>query len=276
MRITETKDENEIFQRLNMMRGMLAIVVLLSHIWGYSGIVFLVPFNKIVTIAVTFFFFLSGYGMFKSYRNNEEKYIFKIFRVKIPYLLWMAVVVYLFGVIIELVFLGLNLDDNTFTPIGIRHFVLSTNWYVYELIAFYIMFAIAMKLINEKYQLLFMAIISSIAFVCLFYSGLVEAYYNSIVGFLFGMFCYKYNFLNWKSKFKWLWIIALIILVIAFGGMFLLNRSSILFAIIRNIAAVAAIILCIFMVYKLDLCDKFFQYLSKISPEIYFFIFQLH
>ena len=72
MHVEYNMDEKELFIRMNNLRGYFAIVVLLSHIWGYTGMSILVPFNKMVTIAVAMFFFLSGYGMIRSYSRKEN------------------------------------------------------------------------------------------------------------------------------------------------------------------------------------------------------------
>lgn len=186
MKIETIHEEKEILVRMNQLRGMLAGAVLFSHIWGYTGLIFLVPFNKIVTIAVAFFFFLSGYGMTYSF-HRKENYLKEIFRVKIPFLLWMALLAYIFSCLLEKMILLYGESSHTFLPFGIPKFLISTNWYVYELIGFYLMFYFSMRYIQKKYQLLVIGVVSVIAFIFLYYSGLVEAYYNSIIGFWFGM-----------------------------------------------------------------------------------------
>lgn len=272
MRFLVANEDDEFFVRLNALRGVFAIVVLLSHVWGYTGLVFLVPFNKIVTIAVTFFFFLSGYGMLRSSVKKEKKsYIIQIFTQKIPFLIWMAALAYVFAFLLELIIKRAGIEDCYYTPISIKNLFITTNWYVYELIGFYIVFAAIVGLVKEQYQILSIFLISIIAFVLLFYSGLVEAYYNSIIGFSFGMLCFKYQ-LNGKIKEKWwITIAAFIIFVLAFLGMFLFNKDAIGFAVIRNLAAVASIILVTKVVQYINFIDAFFKYLSRISPEIYFY-----
>lgn len=85
---------------INKYRGILAITVLLSHTWAYTGFKILVPFNKIVTIAVFMFLFMSGAGLEKSnaVKINYSKHIWK---GKILKLSLMAVETYVFSCILE-------------------------------------------------------------------------------------------------------------------------------------------------------------------------------
>jgi membrane protein len=270
MHVEYNMDEKELFIRMNNLRGYFAIVVLLSHIWGYTGMSILVPFNKMVTIAVAMFFFLSGYGMIRSY-SRKENYIKEIFTVKIPYLCFMAVTAYLFSAVMEIIVKLSSVEKYNFLPLGVGRFIYSTNWYVYELLGFYVLFALVMKFIKKRYQLIVILGVSIAAFVILYKADVVEAYYNSIIGFWFGMLCGKYQATEIVDQHKKGWLLGSLILVGAFGGMFILDRESMIFAVIRNFAAVGAMVLVLYMIRYIDVNDKFSRYLSKISPEIYFY-----
>ena len=113
--------------------------------------------------------------------------------------------------------------------------------------------------------------VSIAAFVILYKADVVEAYYNSIIGFWFGMLCGKYQATEIVDQHKKGWLLGSLILVGAFGGMFILDRESMIFAVIRNFAAAGAMVLVLYMIRYIDVNDKFSRYLSKISPEIYFY-----
>lgn len=270
MKLEKTNKEKEILLRMNNLRGVLAFVVMLSHIWGYTGIVYLVPFNKVVTIAVAFFFFLSGYGMMCSF-HEKEGYLKGIIKNKVPFLLWMAVIAYVFAAILERILIEYGAEGGVFLPFGFRKFFISTNWYVYELIGFYVVFALCMKFLKDKYQVIAVGLLSLLAFFILFYSGLVEAYYNSIIGFVLGMFLGRYGCVKMMGRMRYGFWLGGGILVISFGTMFVLNHDSIGFALIRNFAAAAAILVVLYIVKNLDTDDKVLKYFSRISPEIYFY-----
>ncbi len=265
----KTNDEKDILKRVNQLRGLLAIVVMLSHIWGYTGIVYLIPFNKVVTIAVGFFFFLSGYGMTIS-SGLKDDYLRGIIKVKIPYLISISILAYLLSGIFELI-LKRWCDINIFMPISLKKYFITTNWYVYELLGFYLLFIIVKKFVSERYQLLIVATASVIGFIILFNSGLVEAYYNSIIGFWFGMLCGKYGCIVLMDRYKKGYIIGIIILVGAFVGMFIFDKRSMLFASVRNAAAVGAIIVVIYIIRMINTDYSLLRSISSISPELYFY-----
>lgn len=137
MKIAECQSEKEMLGRLNNLRGVMALVVCLSHMWAYTGYVYLVPFNKAVTIAVSFFFFVSGYSMLHSY-NKDNDYLRKIFRIKVPFLLYMTIFSYLFAVLLEFLLYRENIQ--WYGPVSIVNFLEMTNWYVWELLVFYVLF----------------------------------------------------------------------------------------------------------------------------------------
>lgn len=264
------EDEKEIYLRLNYLRGLLALIVLLSHIWGYTQISLLVPFNKMVTIAVAAFFFLSGYGMARSF-EKKNNYLKSIFGEKIPFLIYMAVMSYIVSALLEwIIGTKVQLGNNAFIPIGIKSLLINTNWYVYELIAFYLLFAIVMKFCPKKYQIPVVFIVSVIAFFILFNAGVVEAYYNSILGFVMGIFCYRSSWLKWIDK-KGVLAIAIFGVLMCFSTMFLVNHTTVYFAIIRNMAAIAMIIVVLYFIRMINTKYEVLNYLSKISPELYFY-----
>ena len=270
MKISYSSEERELFLRLNNLRGILALVVLFSHIWGYTGIRILVPFNKIVTIAVAFFFFLSGYGMMRS-SARKPGYGKEILMVKIPYLLWMAAAAYIFSFLFETVLSFGKGNTLIFSPFSMKQFFVSTNWYVWELIGFYLVFRICKKILREKYQVTAVFMISAAAFIILYYSGVVEAYYNSIIGFGLGMLygsgeCWKIT-----EKYTKGWIAAAALLIFGFAGMIFMDKNGILFAAVRNLAAMGAIILALYLIRYINTCDRVNQCLSRISPELYFY-----
>ena len=269
MRLETNNNSEELFIRYNNLRGYLAIVVLLSHIWGYTGLVYLVPFNKIVTIAVAMFFFLSGWGMIRS-AGKKEHYVKEIFITKIPFLLWMAMLAYVFSAILENVLLA-NSETAEFLPLSIIRFVKSTNWYVWELIGFYLIFSICIRYIRKQYWLLMVGGLSAVAFVVLFHMDVVEAYYNSIIGFVVGMYWGSRTVESPNARGAKTQICAVIVLIISFGCMFVLNHESILFAVVRNIAAVAGIVLVLWVLQYWNPVDSVSKWLSKISPELYFY-----
>lgn len=159
---------------LNQLRGILALCVFLDHIWVYTRIVGFLPFNKTVTIAVAYFFFVSGYSMMMAY-GNDKRYLSKIWRVKIPFLIYLSVVAYCTGTILEYTFFRNQL--RRYLPFSPLKFFATTNWYIYELLCFYILFIICMKLFSIKKGIVAIGIGTVAGFLILFIFGQGGGYY---------------------------------------------------------------------------------------------------
>lgn len=116
-----------------------------------------------------------------------------------------------------------------------------------------------------------MGIVSVIAFISLYYLGIIEGAYSSILGYVFGMFCYKYSYLRWTKHFSWIFVFAVIGLFMSFVCMFIFDRTTIGFAFIRNAAAIEAIVIILHLIQYIDITNAFTIFLSKISSELYFY-----
>ena len=270
MRFERTDDEKEIFIRLNGLRALLAITVLFSHIWGYTGLVFLVPFNKAVTIAVYLFFVLSGYGLMRSYQRKKG-YIKSIFMLKIPHLIFMAVMAYIVSAFVQMLLGVTEKGEECYLPFGVTSLLRTTNWYVYELMAYYIIFSLVTR-ISNKYIMIGVIMLCTIAgFVILFHSGLVEAYYNSIFGFVTGAVLGRFDYSDiLKHTFSG-FMVGGIMLLVSFGLMFVLNKDSMTFALVRNFAGCGAAIFLLYFCRYIKIDNGINRYICKMSPELYFY-----
>ena len=269
MQYNQTESNRELFIRLNRLRGILAVCVLLSHVWGYTGLVFLIPFNKAVTISVALFFFLSGYGMTLS-AEKKGNYRKEILLIKIPWLLYMAILAYLFSALAQMLLKVPATEEGSYLPFGIKQFFVSTNWYVYELIGFYLVFAITLKIKSGKIRTGIVSFISAIALVLLYKAGVVEAYYNSIIGFSTGMIMGSLKKTEVLKK-KVMLLCGVFIFAAGFGFMFILDKHSVLVAIIRNITAAGGMIIVTYICSIIDYHLLPNDYLCRISPELYFY-----
>lgn len=257
----------------NKYRGLLAITILLSHTWAYTGFRILISFNKVVTIAVFLFLFLSGLGIETS---NAVKLHYRehIWKAKIPKLCFMAVEAYVFSYILEgIVSKIYEFQERQYTPFSMCSFIESTNWYVYELLIFYILFSI-FSMTESKKRMIFLWGTSIILFIIFYMYAPVEAYYDSIFGFVFGVSCYKFK--NWISK-KYTNLIVIAAVAVSIVCMLSGNTQNIWFAVIRNVMGICAVYI-IWKFYNSDnyIINRWFDTtinnkLCEISPELYFF-----
>ena len=136
-------------------------------------------------ISVAFFFFVSAYGMARSY-DAKEDYLHGFLFSKFSYLLAIAVIAYLHSLIIKFLFTG-SIEPKHI----IRGFFTSTNWYIWELLFFYLLFFLIYRYI-PKYRV---SIIGILTFLCAtggFAIGLPQGYYCSAMAFPAGLLFYEH------------------------------------------------------------------------------------
>jgi peptidoglycan/LPS O-acetylase OafA/YrhL len=61
--------------RTNMLRGVLALLIILHHLSSHLDIPALYYFHDMGSSVVSMFFFISGYGLIKSYKYKGELYL---------------------------------------------------------------------------------------------------------------------------------------------------------------------------------------------------------
>ena len=199
-------------------RGLFAIVVILHHLAQRTetGILFRF-FTSMGSLAVAFFFFLSGYGLQKSYITKSDKYrdgflLKRVPTVFIPYIIittiyWMTLLFlgqfYSLKDIIQRFIVGNPIADN--------------SWFIVNILVFYVIFWLLMHICKKHY---FMMILGGFIWYILHFIFCYKMkyggfWYTSSQLLVIGMFwaLYEQNIINlFKKKY--------IILTILSAGLF--------------------------------------------------------
>lgn len=171
--------------KINMLRGLFCLEIIFGHVVRYeAGPIFL--FGKFMICSVAFFFFVSGYGMTVS-AQRKESYLNRKYWINKPlYLLILPAMVFILECVIDLCFGKIA----EYYPNGSRPFFqwyfFKTNWYLWELIVFYILFWLIFKFVGKN-RFVWMFAISLTAIIVMYLCGLHEAWIASALGFPFGV-----------------------------------------------------------------------------------------
>ena len=262
----------------NSYRGIFALIVILHHIaQRVSGGIMPPDFTRVGYLAVSVFFFLSGYGLQKK-NLSDETYIHTFLLKRIPTILIpYAIMSFAYWLLYAL------LGDARSLSVVLHNFIKNGDpivwfsWYVVCILVFYFAFYILMKIFksNKKgmvlggiiYYIIYVAICRSLSFGLWWYSTLLLAvfgifwasYEQKILGFLKKyyvpvlLFC-LISFLV-LAKYKWtiywsipsLWTELALVIALAF-----------LFVTVTIILSL-----------KVRFGNRFLDFLGKISFEIY-------
>ncbi len=144
-------------QNTNQLRGIFALVVILHHLsQRSSGSIVFPLFAYVGYLAVSVFFFISGYGLMTQYQQRQQTYAKTLLTLRIPSVL----IPYLITTVLYSVFYGVMGETVTvqsvlFSLVNGSPIALF-SWYIIAILCFYFLFYLATKLSkgNRKIHML--------------------------------------------------------------------------------------------------------------------------
>lgn len=246
------------------LKGILAIVIVGSHLSYATSIQLFTIFNKLGTTAVSLFLFISGYGITLSFLKNEHSYLNAFFRKRF----WKVIYPMLIATIIYIAF---NLLDKGFLPNKIFSNLifkgitpLPNSWFIFALLYGYISFYIAFKLNTRKeYALIVIFLLSLLFITYTIYFNFTRAWWVTTLSFVTGVFyaIYRDKLFPIIKKANTIVIFTFIILGII--------ASKIEFLLLIPYTFIPLIVVALLSYVQLPLNNVFFNTLGSISYEIY-------
>ena len=256
-------------------RGLLALIIVLHHLANRfsaseSGIVFNL-FNHVGFLAVSIFFFISGYGLQKQHiekENYSKGFLLKrLPTVLIPY------------IVVNLIYWAMSFLYKK--PLGILNIltglvdgspVVAHSWYIISIIVFYIAFALLMAICKKRHGL--MLILASAFYVVYAFVCIMLDYgawwYNTAFVLIFGMVWAVYEKQIMSFLKKRYWIVG-VIWSVAFAVMFVV--ASLLppleFPINSILASAFFSVLALLVFAKIKFENPILKFFGKISLELY-------
>lgn len=217
---------------------------------------------------------ISGYGLMYNF-DNREGYLNHFLRKRLINLLVPVYVVYIIWGCLERILIK-NYFLHTFLEyILLSDFWSKTNWYVFEIAIFYVVFYCLYKFLPKRRANILLVVMTIIFIFVAFFLKIDNPWYGSSICFPFGILYEQCaELLNkWMKKYYWLkatatlFICGLTIVLFFFLG----NDSIIGNPIARNIAALSFSIWLLFLLDKVKIDYSICKWLGKISYEIFLF-----
>lgn len=256
----------EICQRLNNLRGLFAIEIVIGHVIRYDR-TFLYPMGKFMIISVAFFFFVSAFGMVQSFQG-KERYLDNFLFPKTGYLFCLAVIIYLINVLTDYI-VPFKLHYFETWDCFFTNFPVMTNWYLWEQIFFYLLFYFVYKYL-KKYRIMLITVIVFLLAGVVFCAGWIEGYYASALAFPFGLLYGEHYEKCQKIMHSFLGKAAVIVMVIMGLSSLLFKENSLLGMVyLRNIMCVSSMVILAIIVEYFSFDNKILRFLGRHSAEIY-------
>ena len=252
----DTPLSSENTQRL---RGLLAIVIILHHMSERINGGYFFPFLQHMGYLIcAFFFFLSGYGIFLSYKRKGTKYLQDFWKQHILYLI---LVFFIVSFIYTIYYIVIGKFHPTIT-------IASNSWYIIVQLLLYLVFWISFSLFSDKYSFIIVFILQIFLTILLIIFKRPCIWYISNFGFFIGILIANYK--NQVFRFIHTHYISSFLLFIFLFTLF----SGIPFicgyyVICRMCSSVIFCFLIICTLCKIRIIGYICKWLGSISLEIY-------
>ncbi|MCR5576903.1 MAG: hypothetical protein K6F56_07835 [Oscillospiraceae bacterium] len=257
---------SSLLSRFNSLRGIFAIEIILGHVIREDKTL-LFPLGKIMIISVAFFFFVSAFGLSQSFHANKH-YLDGFIRRKCGYLIYLILLIFLFNTVIAY----FSPVETPYFPIKdafVLHIFSVTNWYLIELLFFYLLFYCVYKYwYAHRYPIIIA--VTAAGVVIAFYAGLQEHWYASALTFPLGLIFME----NYECCSRFLssprgYLTVFVSTCLGMCSLLFGNTSLIGMVILRNLMCISAILLLAIILIHFEVSNPLLKYLTRYSTELY-------
>lgn len=242
------------------------------------------PFMYVGYLAVAFFFFCSGYGLYKSLKEKEDYFKDFLFNRLTPILIvhFLISFIYIFITNLQNIPISFNSPFTLFGPNTANPY----SWYIYTIILCYILFKLAFKYVKNDNISIMIIIVGELLYILFCNYWLYGGWwYNTILIFSIGILWAKNE--EWIQKkisdyYKQCLAIALALFVVGFAGSealtsfltksdYLMGYSigQLILALIRTIASFGFVWLIVLIAGRVNKENKVLDFLGGLTLEIY-------
>lgn len=260
-------------EQSNNLRGIACIYILLCHcnmFYSFDGLLGLIlkPYNEATILSNGLFFFISGYGLWKSSKwkinyLSSKRLFFRIKQLIIP-----AISVYMFSSVI-LVLKERGTLISIFSILHITRWLRYNDviWFVIELIFLYILFWILFSKLQIKYANAIL-LICIILWECIAYSsGRGIVWYASTLCFACGLFVGQLE--NEKVSFSVVRSVIYGVGLILSFSCYVLSTNHLFVAVLSNISSLNFVLLIYEVTKYVRVGNSITSFLAGIFYEIY-------
>ncbi|MBQ3061693.1 MAG: acyltransferase [Lachnospiraceae bacterium] len=283
----EFNDDYLCMNDCNRIKGLFAIVVVLHHLsQKTSQGVLLQSFENVGYLAVGVFFFISGYGLIHSLTNKKE-YLKGFLSKRLSAVIRPYIIIYLVFFLVHSLINGKLLSlENIYIIDKKGDTFVAYSWYVFVIIALYIMFYLLAKLFgNRKVFIVIGSLIFEILwiYICIYQLGYGSWWCNTVLCFSVGMLWKLYEeCINRAIRKRYIIVLSItFILFFLVYGMYksptvvqfikdhIIDNNVVIFTMWRSCVSIIFVILVALLGVKIKLGSYFLEKVGHVSYEMY-------
>lgn len=268
-------DEEISKEKSTALKGIMAVLVMICHLRGGIPALNNTILGSLCTVlgylAVSVFFFLSGYGLTISYRDKKEQYISEFGRNR----LLSFYCICLFWIVLYIVFdflRGIQITfKNVFQSVTFGNTVVINGWYLQTIFVLYILFFVCARMSKTLRGLNISVFIGLLFYICLcLVMNLSTTWYESVFSFGLGILI---GTKGWRGQQK-NYVAQTIFIFISFAITLMLGNTTIIAiagirVICKMISAILFVLIVLLLSEKICIENVVTKYLGILSFEIY-------
>jgi peptidoglycan/LPS O-acetylase OafA/YrhL len=230
MKLRKIKSESDLnhfsVENTLPLRGILALCVVVAHLQQRFPFSYFAVLGSLGAPSVAVFFFISGYGLTKSYLNNGRKYLDGFLVKRLGKIL--PLFIFLTCLCLELQWLYADVSVST----QLKNLFLKGSppldfsWFIYVIILIYVSFYIVARITSEFRFLLIGMIITCVCYIsCVYSIGYGGFWYITVPSFVSGLVISRYEKQVRQFVVQYHWK-TLMILILAWVGSKTINHAN--------------------------------------------------
>ena len=250
------------------LKTLMALLIVADHLSYHIDVIYLMPFRELGAPIVSVFFFISGFGLHKSFQSRGQSYLDCFLRRRI----WKVVLPLLISLALSYCLLWDSSRDfvgewRNMLFLGIP--ILPYSWFAISIVVYYFVFYFCYRFVSDRWNafcvLCFVVLLMLLAIIC----GYDRCWWVSSLAFPTGIFYsikeeWLYAFCKHKKVNYWLLLCGSVLL---FCALYLTHNPYVWVLCYVMIPFIVALVVARLPVAKF--CWPWVSFIASISYEMY-------
>lgn len=252
---------------MNLLRGLFALEIIVGHcVRQETGL--LLPLGKFMIVSVAFYFFVSGYGLARSFSKKGTAYLKGFLVRKCGSLLLLALTAYVW----RFVLLHAVTYFDPERQFGYNLFE-EVNWYIWCQLLYYVVFCLCYRFCRKRALPCVAALVLLQCLIC-YALGAAPAWYTSAIGFPAGILFWEKADRVDRFMSRWYgWVLTAVLTAVGLCTLVYQANTLLDAFVMRNALCIGVLMLLYLCLNYVRIDNKALRFFASYSAELYIFQF---